>query len=872
MIPRERWARLKPLLERAMHLTPEDIPAYLDQACRGDRELREAAERILRAREQARGSLDFLDSPAAELMAPLLELDPLPLASPDVLEPGVALGPYNIEQRIGAGGMGVVYLARDPRLDRKVALKLLPPWLAADGAAARRFAQEAIAASQLDHPNIQTVYEIGEAPDGRLYIAMAYYDGETLRERIARGPLAIDSTVDLARQIAEGLAAAHAQEIVHRDIKPSNVIVTPEGVAKIVDFGAAKIAGHGLTVSGATLGTVAYMSPEQTRHDDVDGRTDIWALGVVTYEMLTGRRPFAAQLSDAVIYAIRHDQPEPLMQLRPDAPERLAGVVHRCLEKDPRARYRDATSLATALAPIAGAGAGAGAGSANRRPKNRRLALLGAAGLIAVLAAASALLWPRIRSEDASPASASEAALPTPMRLAVVPLASSGPDAEDAYLVDGLVEELISRLSQLQGLRVLASSSLTPYRDTDKSLPEIGRELGVANLLAADIRKSDEQVRISVQLLDATSEEQLWAEDYDADIANVPTALRDIVDQVVAALGVRTRASERRQLAKLGTDNAEAHTEYLKGRYFLEKLETPGATAVARKHFERALDLDPTFAAAHAGLSSTYHQLAVQSLLPTSEALPRARKAAEDALQLDPELAAGHSCLAAALSWYYGDMEGAERHFRRAIELAPSYARAYRSLAVHLRNLGRFEEALTMVRRAGELDPLSPGAYNQEGAILYMSHRYEEAIAKFQQLLRVDPRYTPAYFYMALTYAQMGRYEEALAALQETDPQASHPDALTVRGYVLARLGQQEDARRILARLGELSASRPVSTFPDAVIRVGLGEYDRALGLLERAVEERAWQVRLLKVEPIFDPLRSDPRFRTLLEELHLTD
>ncbi len=863
MISRERWQLLEPVLDAALDLPAGEVSAYLDRRFAGAPELREEMERLLAALRAEGGGARFLESPPTALAVHILsEPDADALAADEPAE-GAAIGPYRVLRRLGRGGMGVVYLARDPRLERLVALKLLPPWLAADEVATRRLAEEAKAASALDHPNIETVYDIGRTDDGCLYFAMAYYEGETLATRIHSGPLPVEQAVAVAVQLARGVEAAHARGIVHRDVKPANVILTPAGVAKIVDFGVAKATGTDLTEPGATPGTAAYMSPEQTRGAASDGRTDIWSLGVVLYEMLAGGRPFRGDDHDAVIFAIRHDQPEPLLQRRPEVPEPLARVVHRCLEKDPRARYQDAGALANALREI-----GTPASGMTRRARaRRRLTALATTMLLVAILGGGSLLWPRLQIGRAL-AGSLEAPLPVASRLAVLPMLDSSADPEDPYFADALTEELISRLSMLAGLHVIAHSSVTPYRGTEKSIAEVAGELGVATVLGGTVRKAGERIHLSLRLTEAGSERPLWTEDYDERIAELPAVQRDVAQRVTAALRVRTGARERRQLAKRGTENADAYMEYLKGRYFVEQ----GETWKARDHFERSLDLDPTFAAAWAGLSRMYIQSSIRGLVATSDAVPRARAAAERALELDPELAEGHAHLAGALNWYYWDREGADRHIRQALELDPNAAWVHRALAGHLRNLGRFEQALSEVGKVRELDPLnSAGAYNQEGVILYFARRYDEAIAKFQQLFRVDPGYTDAYFYIALVYTQMGQYEQALASLRETDPQVSQPDALTIRGYVYARLGQPDEARRALARLEELSNDRPVSSFHKAVISIGLGEYDRALDLLEQAAEERTWHLAILKVEPVFDPVRGEPRFQALLEKMHLS-
>ena len=500
-----------------------------------------------------------------------------------------------------------------------------------------------------------------------------------------------------------------------------------------------------------------------------------------------------------------------------------------------------------------------------------RVPLLSLAALLAAGLVASSLMWPRVRAEEGSPEPTGAAAAHARNNLAVLPLTDESPNAEDGYFADGLTEELISRLSGLRDLRVIGRTSVMPYRDSEMSLAGIGRELGVGALLTGSVRRAGERVSISMKLVDAHSQELLWSNDYDAKLVEIAAVQRDIYERVVRALGLPEPSREGRALAPQVVESPEAITEYLKGRYFLGRLDA-GAFGEARDHFQRSLDLDPTFARAWSGLSEAYSYLASLAVLPASEAYPRARAAAERALELDPDLGEAHAALSAALTWYYWDTEEAERHFRRAIELEPGSARSHRLYAVHLRNLGRFDEALGEVRVAKELDPLFAFSHVEEGIILYMARRYDEAIAELQQLLSVAPGHAYASIFIAMARAEKEEFDGALAALRDVDPQIRNTDVQAVRGYVYARMGREEDAREVLAMLEDAAKLQPVSDFQKAAIHVGLGEQDRALALLERAVEEPTWHVRLLKVTPIFDPLRSEPRFHALLESVRLAE
>jgi len=852
--------RLGELFEAALTLSAADRAAFLDESCRGDPELRTELHSLLTSYEDAP---EFLEGAPEKLVSrALATLATAPLEEP---VPNRIGDRYEILERLADGGMGVVYKARDLRLDRLVALKFLPPHLTADEKARARLLAEAKATSALDHPNIAVVHEIDETEAGRPFISMAFYQGETLRERLQRGPLPGIEAVAVTRQIATALTAAHRAGIVHRDVKPSNVMITADGVVKLVDFGIAKAAGIDLTRAGTRIGTVAYMSPEQTSGQAADARSDLWSLGAVIYEMLTGVRPFHAESEQALIYRIRHDEPEPIDRLRPGISSRLTRVVETCLQKDPAERYGSAETLIADLERVE-----RGPETPRKAVRPRRGMLL-YGGAIAVLAIFGAFLytqgqWP---GRDAPPST--EAATAGTVRLAVLPLVGYGLDSEDAHLADALTEELITRLSKLSGLRVIARSSAMSYKGSEKGVAEIGRELRVGRILEGSVRKAGDRLRISVHLVEPESQEPLWAENYDAEMEDVLAVQSEIAERVAAALHLQLRSAERGRLASRGTDNPEAYALYLKGRYFLEKWDEASARK-ALEHFRQALDRDPTYAHAWSGVAHAYGILAGLSVLPADEAYPRARAAAERALDIDEELAQAHQALALALSYHYWDPGSAERHFRRAIDLDPNHAEAHASYAEHLRNQGRFDEALTEIEVAQELDPLSSAHELEEGIILYLARRYDDAIRQYGRLLDVNPGYRYALFFVALAQVQQESYEEALATLEELDPDGGVPDVRGLQGYIYAITGRLAEAREVLASLSQSSQDPGASAFLSAVIHIGLDEKDRALDLLWEAYRNRTWQMRLIKVEPLLDPVRSDPRFQALLSEVGLEE
>ncbi|MGB6032588.1 MAG: protein kinase, partial [Bacteroidota bacterium] len=652
---------------------------------------------------------------------------------------GQTISRYKILEKLGEGGMGVVYKAEDTRLHRPVALKFLPSSTRITSEDKERFVHEAEAAASLDHANICTIYEIDEV-DGNLFIAMAYLEGQELQELLASGPMDLPQAIDLATQIAEGLNAAHKRGIVHRDIKNSNVLVTPEGQAKIMDFGLAKKSGRKqLTTTGSTLGTVPYMSPEQARGEDVDHRTDIWSFGILLYEMLAGRLPFRSDYNEALVYSILNENPPPLDSLRDDIPTDLAVVIERCLEKDREARYE---SVAELLADLRQVGGGSGTGQGvSRQPalRNRylRWSLIGTAA--AVIAVALFLIFPLGDSQSAEIDS-----------IAVLPFENLTGDPEQEYFVDGMTDALISDLAKIGALRVISRTSVMQYKHAAKSLPEIASELNVAAVIEGTVMRSEERVRITAQLIDARADRHLWSGKYERDLKDILQLQSEVTRAIAGEIKLTLSPREEQRLASAPSVNRKAYELYLKGKYHWNK-RTEEALKKAIEYYRQSIEEDPAYAWGYAGLAECYTVLSFYSRVPPKESFPRAQAAAARAIAMDSTVADAYAALGDALLHYDRDWEGANRAFHRALELKPGHATARTWFAEYLIAMGRHEDAIAEVNRARELDPLSLIINSSVGWNLYNAGRYDEALTALQKTLDLDPDFPNAHFVLGQT-------------------------------------------------------------------------------------------------------------------------
>ncbi len=792
---------------------------------------------------------------------------------------GKTISHYKILEKLGSGGMGVVYKAEDTRLGRNVALKFLPDKFAQNREALERFQREARALSALNHPNICAIYDIGEH-EGQPFIVMEFLEGQTLLSMIQDSPLQTDQLLKFAAQIAEALEAAHSKGIIHRDIKPVNVIVTESGSIKLLDFGLAKLAVEApygaermptnLTAAGIAVGTPYYMSPEQLLGKELDARSDIFSFGVLLYEMATTTLPFTGQDIKIVFNKILSSAPTSLMHSNPDLAAGMEAIINKALEKDRQLRYQSAADLRADVERLKReidgsqwAEAIAATGSSLRAPVLARrpvLAVTGAvATLLVLLVGFNVGGWRERLLGGAGP--------PQIESLAVLPLENLSGDSEQEYFADGMTEALIADLANIGALKVISRTSVMRYKGTDKSLPNIARELGVDAVVVGSVVRAGERVRITAQLIDAATDTHLWAESYERDLGDVLALQREVARAIASEIQIAVTSAEVARLASVPRVNPEAYEPYLKGRFYLNKYTEDGYKR-ALEYFLQSIEKDPDYAAAHAGLAMSYSLLGAFYGLG-SEA-PKAKSAALKALEIDDTLAESHVSLALIRQYREWDWSAAEKEYKRAIELNSADVTAHHEYAAYLTAMGRTPEAIAQIKRAQELDPLSLVVNADMAWIYYRAGAYERAIEQYRKTLELDENFVPAYHELGWVYEQKGMYEEALAELHQAVALSSDPIVLASLSRVYAITGQENEALKILDELEKRSDSGYLSPYI-ALAYLGLGEKDQTLEWLEKAYEEHHGQLVYLK-DQRWDSLRSDPGFQALLRRMNFPE
>jgi len=889
----ERWRRVEQLYHSALALEESRRKAFLEDSCANDEALcRDVASLLARQRQAEK----FMEVPALEMMARELAQeqnqpggrveDPRQLV-------GRTISHYRVLAKLGGGGMGVIYSAEDSRLGRNVALKFLHEG-ARDPAALERLRREARATSSLNHPHICTIYDIGEF-EGECFIAMEALEGQTLRERIAGKPLPLELLSEWGIQVADALEAAHIEGIIHRDIKPSNIFITNRGQTKILDFGLAKrthrkiaepagaanestlsLREEHLTSPGEAIGTVAYMSPEQARGEELDSRTDVFSLGCVLYEMATGQPPFTGSTSALVFDGILNQVPTPPSRRNPEIPAEVERIIHKALEKDREVRCQTAAELRADLKRLKRDTDSAKAASArhevpDRPAMSRRWVAVLAGSLVAILLVAIGLNLEKIRGWLRDTLER-----PRIASLAVLPLENLSRDPEQEYFAEGMTDELITDLAKISAIRVISRTSVMQYKGTQKSIGQIAKELGVDALIEGTVLRSGNRVRITAQLVAAPAERHIWAESYERDLSDVLLLQNEVARTIAQQIRVQLTPQQQAQFATNRPLQPQAYEAFLKGKYFANRL-SPDGIDKAIHYFNEAINADPTYGLAYAEMAETYCWATAYQLLPAQEGLGKAKSAALHAIEIDATLGEAHNALAWVKYVHDWDFSGAEEEFKQAIHLSPGDANVHLWYGNYLAQAGRFDESITEMNTAQRLDPLSPVLGSLVATPLLGSRQYDKAIEQLHKAQELDTNLPLARIFLQQAYEGKGDFASASNEWRQVALGfGEKPEIVNARAEKLRRGFTERGARGYwqtqLEFLRTDSKQNPADSYSLALLYARVGDQNRTFQCLEKAFQEHSQDLTLwLLTEPAFDAIRTDPRFQDLLRRMGRT-